>query len=59
MKIFNKIRPDFVDFNKRIIYELKPNNPRQIKAGYKQIGNYKKMFEKQYGGVWNTVLDTY
>lgn len=53
------IRPDFVDFNKRIIYELKPNNPRQIQAGRKQLSNYQTLFEQQYGGTWKTVLDLY
>ena len=53
------IRPDFVDFNTRTIYELKPNNPRSIHRGYQQLKKYKKMFEKRYGGKWNTVLDTY
>lgn len=38
---------------------LKPNNPRQIKAGYKQLENYQKLFQQQYGGSWKTVLDTY
>ena len=53
------IRPDFVDMNKRIIYELKPNNPRQIKAGWKQLNNYKTLFEQQYGSTWKIVLDLY
>ena len=26
------IRPDYVDFNTRTIYELKPYNPKAIKA---------------------------
>lgn len=53
------VRPDFVDFNKRVIYELKPNNPAQIKAGWRQLGRYKSAFEQQYGGQWKTVLDLY
>ena len=54
------IRPDFVDFGKKTIYELKPNNPRAIKEGWKQLERYKKAFEKRYpDGVWNTVLDLY
>jgi hypothetical protein len=53
------IRPDFVDMNKRIIHELKPYNPRQISAGWKQLNNYKTIFEQQYGGTWKTVLDLY
>jgi len=53
------IRPDFVDFNNRIIYELKPNNPRQILQGMRQLNRYKVLFEHHYGGSWNIVLDLY
>lgn len=53
------IRPDFVDFNTRTIYELKPNNPRQITAGNAQLAKYKAEFERVHGGTWNTVLDLY
>lgn len=51
--------PDFVDFNTRTIYELKPYNPDGIKLGTKQLNNYQKVFEQTYGGTWNTVLDFY
>ena len=54
------IRPDFVDFGTKTIYELKPFNPRSIQLGIKQLNNYKTIFEKQYPGtIWKTVLDTY
>lgn len=53
------VRPDFVDFGTKTIYELKPFNPRQINLGTKQLLNYKAAFEKKYGGIWNTVLDHY
>ena len=53
------IRPDFVDFNTKTIYELKPYNPRGIKEGVNQLNKYQKLFEKKYGGTWETVLDTY
>ena len=53
------IRPDFVDFNTRTIYELKPFNPRGLKSGAKQLEKYRKAFEKTSGGNWKTVLDTY
>jgi nucleoid-associated protein YejK len=35
-------RIDFIDFEKKIIYELKPNNPRAIKKVLKQLKAYKK-----------------
>lgn len=54
------IRPDFVDFRTKTIYELKPNNPRQVATGNSQLIKYKKAFETQYPGTtWNTVLDLY
>ena len=53
------IRPDFVDFGTKTIYELKPFNPRGIQLGAKQLNNYKSLFEQNYGGTWKTVLDHY
>jgi len=62
MKEFNRIkgiRPDFVDFSTKTIYELKPFNPRSIQQGWKQLYNYQKIFQEVYGGEWNIVLDLY
>ncbi|MBC8643229.1 hypothetical protein H9W95_01155 [Flavobacterium lindanitolerans] len=42
------IRPDFVDMVNRTIYELKPFNPRAMKAGEKQLAKYKAAFEAAY-----------
>lgn len=53
------IRPDFVDFETKTIYELKPDNTRAIKQGLEQLNKYKALFEKQYGGTWKIVLDRY
>jgi len=53
------IRPDFVDFGTKTIFELKPFNPRQIQLGNKQLNNNKSPFEQKYGGTWKTVLDHY
>jgi RHS repeat-associated protein len=53
------IRPDFVDFGTKTIFELKPFNPRGIQLGTKQLNNYKSLFEQNYGGTWKTVLDHY
>lgn len=61
-------RIDFLDMKNGIIYELKPNNPRAIAAGQKQLQLYLKelkssaMLEKypQLRGIeWKIVLDTY
>jgi hypothetical protein len=55
-------RIDFLDFKNGIIYELKPNNPRAIKMGYKQLDMYMQELKTipRYKGInWKTVLDTY
>ena len=54
------IRPDFIDLNNQIIYELKPYNPRSIKQGLKQLERYEKVLKKQGAdGEWKHVLDLY
>lgn len=53
------VRPDFVDFKTKTIFELKPNNPRSIKAGYRQLERYQQIFEKHFNYKWKTVLETY
>jgi hypothetical protein len=54
------IRPDFVDLSTKIIYELKPFNPRGIQMGTQQLNRYKTIFETKYPGTtWKTVLDLY
>ena len=55
-------RIDFIDFENHIIYELKPNNPRAIKQGYKQLDMYLKeimSMPKHNMHNWKTVLETY
>ncbi|MBE0450723.1 MAG: SBBP repeat-containing protein [Clostridia bacterium] len=52
-------RIDFIDFETKTIYELKPYNPNQIKAGTKQLDGYLKEVEEVFGEGWKTVLDTY
>jgi len=62
MKEFREIpgiRPDFVDFSTKTIYELKPFNLRAMQQGLKQLSKYQSAFEKAYGGTWKTILDTY
>lgn len=49
------IRPDFVDFNTRTIYELKPNNLRQIANGHRQLERYRAAFERAHGPGWGSV----
>ena len=55
-------RIDFLDIDNGIIYELKPNNPRAILQGQKQLQMYMKELQTmpRFQGVnWKTVLDTY
>lgn len=46
---------DGYDKTNRILYELKPNNPRAISRGWKQLDNYEKIL----GGTWTKVLLLY
>ena len=58
----SKRRIDFLDKQNHIIYELKPNNPRAIKQGYKQLDIYLKeimSMPKHNMHNWKTVLETY
>ncbi|WP_291276171.1 RHS repeat-associated core domain-containing protein, partial [Flavobacterium sp.] len=61
-------RIDFLDVENGTIFELKPFNPRAMKAGNKQLDTYLKemnspaVLEKhpEFKGIdWKTVLDTY
>ena len=52
-------RVDGIDFNNRIIYELKPNNPQAIVRGISQLNRYTKAASQQYGGTWTGVLKLY
>ena len=49
------IRPDYVDFDNKIIYELKPTNPRSIKSGILQLQRYNKAL----GGGFTMILEVY
>ncbi len=52
-------RVDAVDFDKRIVRELKPNNPRAIKDGQRQLERYRKELQDEFGGTWTSFLETY
>ena len=43
-----KLRPDAVDMTTGIVYELKPNNPRAIARGYKQVQKYVEALRKAF-----------
>jgi len=55
-------RIDFLDVDNSIIYELKPNNPRSIASGQRQLQSYLDEIQsipKFQGTNWSTVLDLY
>ena len=55
-------RIDFLDMVIGKIYELKPFNPRQIKAGLKQLDGYMKELQskERFRNVkWKKILEVY
>lgn len=50
---------DAINFQKKHIKELKPNTPKQIREGQKQVEGYIKEAEKAYGGRWSGSVETY
>ena len=52
-------RVDFIDIEKGIIYELKPNNARAIASGKRQLERYRIAAEKQFEKPFSGILDTY
>jgi len=50
---------DFIDFNTKTIYELKPHNPASINNGIAQANAYLREVESIYGSGWKIVVDTY
>ena len=49
------IRPDYIDFKTRTIYELKPMSPRGVRSGIRQLQRYNKAL----GGGFNLRLELY
>lgn len=52
-------RADGVDFVNKIIYELKPNNPKAIKLDWKQLTRYANALEENGMGSFTKMLITY
>ncbi len=52
-------RADAVDFENRIVRELKPDNPRAIQSGQRQVERYRQELEREFGGEWSSIVDTY
>lgn len=49
------IRPDYIDFDNNIIYELKPMNPRSVRSGIRQLQKYNNAL----GGGFTMRLELY
>lgn len=52
-------RVDAIDRTNRIVRELKPDNPRAIARGLKQLQRYVHELQQQTGQIWQGFLDTY
>ncbi|MGL4461000.1 MAG: hypothetical protein ACRC1K_02525, partial [Planctomycetia bacterium] len=52
-------RPDAVDHVDRIVRELKPNNPKAIRRGERQLKKYIDDLKSEFGGDWIGIVDTY
>ncbi len=52
-------RIDYLDFDNKIVYELKPNNPSAVKSGQKQAQGYVNELIEEFGGEWTIIIDTY
>jgi hypothetical protein len=52
-------RADAVNFEKKDVKELKPDNPRAIKRGEQQVEKYRSELEEKEGGQWTGGVETY
>ena len=52
-------RVDLIDFDARIIYEVKPHNSNGIRTGLRQLETYRIEVESIFGSGWRTILITY
>ena len=52
-------RPDAVDYNRRIVRELKPDNPSARRRGEKALDDYLRELEAVTGQAWKALLDVY
>jgi len=52
-------RVDAINFETKTVVELKPNNPRAIGRGEKQVEAYRQELERVYGGSWTSKVETY
>ena len=58
-KFDNGLRADAIDFKNKVIYELKPDNNKAIQKGVNQVNKYVQQAQKQFGGTFKGVVETY
>jgi RHS repeat-associated protein len=61
VKLDNRMRPDAVDWNAKIVRDLKPDTPSGHRKGEAQVKGYVEQIEAQTGqtGQWTGVVDYY
>jgi hypothetical protein len=52
-------RPDAVNWKTKDVRELKPDNPKAISRGQRQVDKYRQELEDVTGDSWSTHVDTY
>jgi RHS repeat-associated protein len=52
-------RPDAVDWTNREVRELKPDNPRAVSRGERQVEKYRLELENVTGESWTSTVDVY
>ncbi|HYO55539.1 hypothetical protein [Archangium sp.] len=52
-------RADAVNPDKREVKELKPDTPRAVKQGERQVEEYRRELEETEGGSWTGKVETY
>jgi RHS repeat-associated protein len=52
-------RADAVNFETKQVEELKPENPRAVKRGEKQVEQSRQELGKEHGGDWTGAVETY
>jgi Restriction endonuclease fold toxin 9 len=53
------LRPDAIDWENRIVRELKPDNPLAIQRGWSQVRKYLSELFEITGDIWTAFVDTY
>ena len=59
LDVFGGGRVSTVNFAEKHVKELKPNNPRAIKQGQKQVEGYRQELQAEHGGNWTSSVETY